>query len=458
VIDARARPLTASLLVQFDPATLTRRHLVQILDRLMLAPERTPATVGDPPLVRFGLANTSVGLAALGEFAVPALLPASAVLLVASNLKVIREAVRQLGRRQLGLPVLSTSIVVATLASGQFLVAALMAWMFRFWRHRHRRTQSRLRRRLLSSLTQRRPFARLRAGGAEIEVPTDRLEVGDRILVAEGEMVPADGWLLDGPVVVDERLVRGLAGLTRKHPGDPIFAGSIPVEGPLELEVSEQGPATRAARLGRVLTAAVAPRPAEMAVTAHGEAVAERAVAPTLAVAGLGLIVGDVGTALTILRLDYATGPGLGVALELLQDVAACARDGVVVRDPAAFAAIATADAWLLDHHANLERAGLEIESIRGDCTSPGILLRLAASAFRDLADDRTTALRAACASCGLPLLEVEPSYRGPGITLDHQAGCFSVRDGHEPGATSLRPRPLVQSQTRSCLSVSGHE
>jgi Cu2+-exporting ATPase len=443
VIDAHARPLTASLLVRFDPATLTRRHLVQILDRLVLAPEPASAAQGDPPLVRFELANSSVGLAALGEFAVPALLPASAVLLVASNLKVIREAVRQLGRRHLGLPVLSTTIVVATLASGQLLVAALMAWMFRFWRHQHRRTQARMRRHLLPSLTQRRPFARLRAGGAEIEVPTDRLQVGDRILVTEGEMVPADGWLLEGSAVVDERLVRGLAGLTRKHPGDPIFAGSFPVEGPLELEVSEQGPATRAARLNRVLTAAIAPPPAEMAVTAHGAAFAEQAVAPTLAVAGLGFVVGDVGTALTILRLDYATGPGLGVALGSLQDVAACARDGIVVRDPSAFAAIATADAWLLDHHPNLERAGLEVESIRGDGTSPEILLRLGATAFRDLADDRATALRAACASCGLPLLEVEPSYHGPGITLDHQAGCFSVRDGHDLDATSLRARPL---------------
>src|SRR5207247_1304332 len=181
---------------------------------------------------------------------------------------VIREAGRELRQRQLGLPVLSATIIVGTLGTGQFLAAALMSWMIRFWEHRHRLAQSRMRGRLLSSLTQRRPFARLRAVGAEIEIPTERLQVGDRILVDAGEMVPADGRLIGGPAVVDERLVRGVAGLSRKEPGDPIFAGSCPVEGRLEVEVCGHGPATRAARLGRELAAALVPKPTAMAVTA----------------------------------------------------------------------------------------------------------------------------------------------------------------------------------------------
>jgi Cu2+-exporting ATPase len=133
----------------------------------------------------------------------------------------------------------------------------------------------------------------------------------------------------------------------------------------------------------------------------------------------------------------------VGVALETLEDIAACAQDGVVVRDPSAFAAVAAADIWLLDHHPNLERAGLEIESIRGHDTGWQILLRLGATAFRDLADDRAIALRAACASCGLSLLEAEPNYRGPGITLVHEAGDFTIRDAPEPGAPPMSPPAL---------------
>ena len=45
-------------------------------------------------------------------------------------------------------------------------------------------------------------------------------------------------------MLVDERLAGGASGLTRKRTGDLVFAGSWPVEGELELEVSGHGRAT----------------------------------------------------------------------------------------------------------------------------------------------------------------------------------------------------------------------
>ena len=77
-------------------------------------------------------------LAVTGEVAAPVLLPACAILLVGSNIATFRAAGRELLRGQLGLPVLYTSIVVATLASGQFIASAAMSWMLMFWRHKSR--------------------------------------------------------------------------------------------------------------------------------------------------------------------------------------------------------------------------------------------------------------------------------------------------------------------------------
>ena len=430
-----ARPLTASLLVQFDPAVLTKRHLVQVLDSFLEGPVPLAPLEVHPPAVAFGLANASVGLAAVGELAVPALLPASAVLLVVSNARVIREAGRELRQRQLGLPLLYTAIVAGTLGTGQFLGAALMSWMYKYWRHRHRLDQSRIRRELLPSLTQRPRFARLHVGGHQVEVATDRLRPGDQIVVSRGEMVPADGWLLSGSSVVDERLVGGAAGLTRKRPGETILAGSWALEGDLEVEVLEHGRATRTARLGRALAAAAVPMPTALSVTARGEAFGRRAVVPTLAAAGVGLMVGDLVTASTILRPDYATGPGLGTSLELLRDTAACVRDGVLIRDATAFDRLAAADVWIFDHHPALERVGLEVDRVEGQ--SENTLLRLAATAFRDLVDDKAIALRAACQSRGIPLLPIEPSYEGSRIALRDESTCVVIQDAPGIGSSS---------------------
>jgi cation transport ATPase len=446
VSHVHARPLTGSLLVQFEPAVLSKPQLLHILDEFVQERVAPPPAEIQPPAVAFGLANGSVGLAAVGELAVPALLPASAALLVVSNLRVIREAGRELRRGQIGLPVLYTTIIAGTLGTGQFLGTALMSWMYKFWRHRHRLDQARIRRRLLPALTQRGRFIRLLVGGQAVEMPADRLRVGDRIVVEPGEMVPADGRLLNGPVVVDERLVSGVAGLTRKRPGDAILAGSSPVQGTLELEVLAHGRDTRAARLGRELAAAAVPMPTELSVTRHGEAYACRAVPPTLAAAGIGLIVGDLVTASAILRPDYATGPGLGVSAEFLRDVADSARDGIVIRDPSAFDRLATADVWVVDHHPALERVGLEVERVcpAGLVPDEVGILQLAATACRDLADPRAIALHAACASCGVAPLGIEPDYRGPGIMIRAGTARVTVDDAGEldPDPTS----PIVLS------------
>ena len=156
-------------------------------------------------------------------------------------------------------------------------------------------------------------------------MPVERLREGDRILVEEGELIPADGRLLGGPAVIDERLVRGVSGLSLKQPGDRILAGSLSVEGTLEIEIRTPAHAAHAALLGRELFGASLHHPTGLAVTPHGENFGRRAVAPTLATAGLGLLVGDLTTAAAILRPDYATGPGLGVSLESVRNIADCA-------------------------------------------------------------------------------------------------------------------------------------
>ena len=114
-----------------------------------------------PKPAGFGLPNTSLVLAFAGEMAAPALLPACAVLLVGSNLATFRAAGRQLLHGQLGLPALYTSIVAATLASGQFIVAAAMSWMLRFWQRLYRNELKNTSRRLLGQIIQQPCFVRL---------------------------------------------------------------------------------------------------------------------------------------------------------------------------------------------------------------------------------------------------------------------------------------------------------
>jgi cation transport ATPase len=422
VIECAVWPVTGSVLIRFNPDLTSAPYLLRALDQARYAPASPDDSPSSAKSAGFGLNNTSLALAVAGEIAAPFLLPASAVLLVSTNLHTFRAAGRQLLRGQLGLPVLYTSIVAATLVSGQFIASAAMSWMLTFWDRRYHNDLASARRRLLGQIIHQPRYVRLatpKADSIEVEVPIEDLEPNDVIMVTAGDQIPADGRILQGRGLVDERMIRGLEGLSRKQPDDEVFAGSTIRLGELHIEVRRHGSETRVATLARcTLESTTAPRGGQTP-TQRGETFAEQTVAPTMAIAGLGLLIGDISTAGAILRPDYVTGPSVAFPLETLQAVALCLRHGILIRGPDVIERLATADILVLEHHPALEHTELELDTIEVfPDHSEDDLLRYAATAFHDLDDERSVALRSACRTRSIALLDLQPTEFTTDLTL----------------------------------------
>jgi Cu2+-exporting ATPase len=89
-------------------------------------------------------------------------------------------------------------------------------------------------------LRMRSPTATLiRAGGAVESVPTAALMPQDRVVVASGERIPADGVVLLGRSQVDESLLTGESLPRTLLPGDEIYAGTVNLGAPLEMSVTK---------------------------------------------------------------------------------------------------------------------------------------------------------------------------------------------------------------------------
>ena len=73
--------------------------------------------------------------------------------------------------------------------------------------------------------------------GNEETKPIAELKKGDKILVRNGEIVPADSFLYKGNAQIDFSFVTGEAALVKKEIGDFIYAGGKQVGEKLELEV-----------------------------------------------------------------------------------------------------------------------------------------------------------------------------------------------------------------------------
>ena len=221
-----------------------------------------------------------------------------------------------------------------------------------------------------------------------------------------------------------------LHGLSRKQPDDEVFAGSTIQLGELHIEVLRHGSETQVATLARIMLEATTAPHGSRTPTLRGETFAEQTVAPTMAIAGLGLLIGDISTAGAILRPDYATGPGVAFPLETLQAIALCLRHGILIREPEAIERLATADLLILDHHVALEHTELEVDTVE---VFPGYfeddLLRYAATAFHDLDDERAVALASACRTRMIALLDLQPTEFATDLTLLHGNNRIKVGD-----------------------------
>jgi P-type Cu+ transporter len=92
-----------------------------------------------------------------------------------------------------------------------------------------------------------------RSGGAEEDVPIDRLAVGDVVIVRPGEVVAADGRILAGSSAIDEAMITGESIPVEKGPGDEVTGGTLNATGTFRLRVTRVGGDTLVAQIIRLV-------------------------------------------------------------------------------------------------------------------------------------------------------------------------------------------------------------
>jgi heavy metal translocating P-type ATPase len=91
--------------------------------------------------------------------------------------------------------------------------------------------------------------ARIRRGGAEVEVPIDEVKLGEIVLVKPGDKIPVDGTVISGHSTVNQATITGESIPVEKTVGDHTFAGTLNEQGALEIKVEKIAEDTTLAHL-----------------------------------------------------------------------------------------------------------------------------------------------------------------------------------------------------------------
>ncbi len=212
---------------------------------------------------------------------------------------------------------------------------------------------------------------KLQGDGAVIDVPVDTLRPGDRVLIKPGEKVPVDGVVIQGETSVNESMLTGESKPVTKNVGSKVIGGAINGEGSIIVEVERTGKDSFLSQVIELVREAQASK-------SKTQDLANRAAfwLTIIAITGgaitlftwLFVMGKDFAFALertvTVMVITCPHALGLAVPLVVAVSTAISARNGLLIRNRAAFEAARNIQAILFDKTGTLTQGKFGVTDV----------------------------------------------------------------------------------------------
>ncbi|HVZ43416.1 MAG TPA: cation-translocating P-type ATPase [Ramlibacter sp.] len=293
-------------------------------------------------------------------------------------------------------------------------------------------------------------------------VPVRRLRAGDRIRIRAGEVVPADGRVLEGASRVDEALLTGESNPVMRSRGEAVVAGSHNLSATLLVEVERTGPDTRFGEIVALMERASTDKP-------RIAQLADRAARPFLGAVMLAAVAAAgwwwphgpgvaIGVAIAVLIVTCPCALSLATPAAALASAGALARRGVLVRRLEALEDGANVDTIVFDKTGTLTQDRMVLTGVRTrEGVAPDEALRMAAALAQHSLHPASRAIANAAGEVGWNAVNVTQT---PGVGVEGEVRGDSgwlprrLRLGAWQDPSSPRP-PLHPSSPRTPLHPS---
>ena len=322
----------------------------------------------------------------------------------------------------LGVDTIALVAMVGALALGEELAGAVIGLMFTGGAALET-VASRRARRELTQLVQRAPrVAQLRVDGGIDEVPVDRVQPGDVVLVRAGEVVPVDGTVVSEEAVVDTSTLTGEPLPVTLRTGMAAMSGTANAGAPFDVRADRPAAESAYAALVRLVEQAQAQRAPFVRMA---DRYAGIFLPVTLVVASLAwALSGDPVRGLAVVVVATPCPLILAAPIALVSGLSRAARSGIIVKGAGAIELLGEARTVLFDKTGTLTVGTPEVrEVVTLDGLAVGEVLRLAASVDRMsahvLGEALVRAARESALDLGLPSDVTEEPGQGIVGTLD---------------------------------------
>ncbi|KAA0577977.1 cadmium-translocating P-type ATPase [Azospirillum sp. B21] len=275
------------------------------------------------------------------------------------------------------------------------------------------------------------------------EIPAERLEVGQLVLVRPGDRVPADGEVAEGESDADESAVTGESVPVPKRAGSPVFAGGINTTGALRVRVTRAAADNTIARIIHLVEEAQSSK----APTARFiERFSARYTPFVILAAILAILVPPLAAGaewhvwiyrgLALLLVGCPCALVLSTPAAITSGIAAGARQGLLIKGGAALEAIGRARTIAFDKTGTLTWGRPQVTDLVALSGTERSVLGLAAAVENGSSHPLARAILERAAADGVPLRPSRDQKAIPGKAARAVVGGTPVEVGSPRHAT----------------------
>ena len=228
--------------------------------------------------------------------------------------------------------------------------------------------------------------ARVRRSGEWIEVPVDRLEHGDEMLVKPGEKVPTDGVVVEGKADVDESMITGESVPVSRGEGDEVIGSTINTDGRLVVRATKVGGETALAQIIDMVERA---QESKADIQRLADKVSSVFVPTIIVIAAItfggwlaysGSVAAAILPAVAVLIVACPCALGLATPTAIMVGTGKGANMGILIREAQALEQAGDLDVIIFDKTGTLTAGQMVVTDVVAQAADEADVVRLAAS------------------------------------------------------------------------------
>lgn len=255
------------------------------------------------------------------------------------GMPIAADAAKSILKLRFNVQALMTIAIVSAIAIGEFTEAAVVILLFAIAELLEEMSMQSARDAVQQLMKLAPDEATVRRHGKEVKVSVNDVLIGEIVIVKPGERIPVDGVVISGQAHVNQAPVTGEQTPVIKTVGSEVFAGSINIDGAIEIKATKTASESTIARIAKLIEQAEANRaPVEKFVDRFASYYTPTVItiAACIAIIPMALGYGEFKTwlyrALVLLVISCPCALVISTPVAMVCSLATAARNGVLIK------------------------------------------------------------------------------------------------------------------------------